>query len=437
MRHSCVFQQDFDDPPEEDAKCVADKYNARANFYRESLADEALAEARLTPEEMVRIQDSLISLGFLDGESDGIFGSETRTAVRDFQRSLGHRTTNFLNADERERLLYSTDSEVAVAAAFDREGKPENLPVRPVAGGEIDAETLEGTIREFECGDNCYLKIIDGSNREQTGLCTAPECEKWNEDASMPSRYKGARVIVTVGEGIQVDGEGNFVAEMLAFSKIQFLDVEREGKGTAGFTYSGWVGLQSIPSNKGEFEGCLMTKAFRNFIEFGAISATNGNFGRLAFRKSWQLTPKAEIHGAARFDNSPSIPLFGSVMENGMVFLRSEDNVLLREAVRDSGSLSLTFETISFQLELTGSLRAVELLDQCTQLARSAKPEQDTEAAEVTAEASAAPSLVPRQNSQACGRKCSTARLVDTCWKLVGKPSTCSRELLTAHLTRR
>ncbi|SDA77560.1 hypothetical protein [Mesorhizobium qingshengii] len=83
---------------------------------------------------------------------------------------------------------------------------------------------ITGTIRGFECGDNCYLTIVDRKKAEQVGLCAAPECESWNEQTVMPSRYKGKRVTVTVGQGQQVDDSGNVMGEMMAFKKIIFLD---------------------------------------------------------------------------------------------------------------------------------------------------------------------------------------------------------------------
>lgn len=83
---------------------------------------------------------------------------------------------------------------------------------------------ITGTIRGFECGDNCYLTIVDRKKAEQVGLCSAPECESWNEQTVMPSRYKGKRVTVTVGQGQQVDDSGNVMGEMMAFKKIKFLD---------------------------------------------------------------------------------------------------------------------------------------------------------------------------------------------------------------------
>lgn len=83
---------------------------------------------------------------------------------------------------------------------------------------------ITGTIGAFECGDNCYLTIVDSRKAEQVGLCAAPECESWNERTVMPSRYKGKRVTVTVGQGQQVDDSGNVMGEMMAFKKIKFLD---------------------------------------------------------------------------------------------------------------------------------------------------------------------------------------------------------------------
>lgn len=84
--------------------------------------------------------------------------------------------------------------------------------------------TITGTIRGFECGDNCYLTILDSKKAEQVGLCAAPECKDWNEKAAMPLRFKGKRVTVIVGTGQQLDGSGIVMGEMVAFKKVRFLD---------------------------------------------------------------------------------------------------------------------------------------------------------------------------------------------------------------------
>lgn len=85
------------------------------------------------------------------------------------------------------------------------------------------AKTIEGTISEYSCGDNCYLTIIDKKGKKHEGLCTAKTCQPWNENAEMPKSYKGKRVKVTVGKGTQYDGAGNVMGKMDAFIKIQSL----------------------------------------------------------------------------------------------------------------------------------------------------------------------------------------------------------------------
>lgn len=84
--------------------------------------------------------------------------------------------------------------------------------------------TIEGTIRSYECGDNCYLTITDAAGEEQTGLCAAPECADWNEAAAMPSEFEGRQVVVTLGEGVQTDAEGNVMGGMTAFTKLDLVD---------------------------------------------------------------------------------------------------------------------------------------------------------------------------------------------------------------------
>jgi hypothetical protein len=88
--------------------------------------------------------------------------------------------------------------------------------------------TIVGTIRNHECGDNCYLTIVDAHRKEHVGLCTAPLCRAWNvqgsgQDSEMPKRFAGRKVRITVTKGIQVDGEGDPIGRFDAFSKIELL----------------------------------------------------------------------------------------------------------------------------------------------------------------------------------------------------------------------
>jgi hypothetical protein len=87
-------------------------------------------------------------------------------------------------------------------------------------------QTVKGTIKEFVCGDNCYLTIVadlDGRQKEITGLCVAKDCREWNFKTEMPASNVGRKVIVTLSIGsILTDGD-KFDEFAVAFSKINFV----------------------------------------------------------------------------------------------------------------------------------------------------------------------------------------------------------------------
>ncbi|MBK6751801.1 MAG: hypothetical protein IPG67_17880 [Acidobacteria bacterium] len=83
--------------------------------------------------------------------------------------------------------------------------------------------TIVGSISAFECGDNCYLTIMDDYGKTHVGLCSARECDSWVDEAVLPVSAKGKRVKITVGRGTQFDGSGRAVGKMDAFTKIQYL----------------------------------------------------------------------------------------------------------------------------------------------------------------------------------------------------------------------
>lgn len=83
--------------------------------------------------------------------------------------------------------------------------------------------TIEGTIKEYECGDNCYLTIVDSKGDEHTGLCAAPQCKTWNDLGKMPRDQKQRNVRVTVGRRAQLNSAGEVMGQSDAFTKIDFL----------------------------------------------------------------------------------------------------------------------------------------------------------------------------------------------------------------------
>lgn len=86
------------------------------------------------------------------------------------------------------------------------------------------ARVIEGTISNFECGDNCYLTIIDKNGKEHTGLCLASICNPWTAVQTMPPRYKGRNVRATLGKGKQYNAAGKVMGTADAFTSIQILE---------------------------------------------------------------------------------------------------------------------------------------------------------------------------------------------------------------------
>jgi hypothetical protein len=80
------------------------------------------------------------------------------------------------------------------------------------------------TIVNYECGDNCYLTVIDTKGVERAGLCAAPLCDQWNAEATMPDSFKGKKIRFVIGTGQQFDGGGNLMGTTDAFMQIEILN---------------------------------------------------------------------------------------------------------------------------------------------------------------------------------------------------------------------
>jgi hypothetical protein len=69
----------------------------------EKLPDETL----MTEADRRAVQAALTRLGYYDSQVDGLFGPETRAAIRRYQHEIGSETTGRLTADEATRLVNS------------------------------------------------------------------------------------------------------------------------------------------------------------------------------------------------------------------------------------------------------------------------------------------------------------------------------------------
>ena len=80
---------------------------------------------------------------------------------------------------------------------------------------------VDGRIKSFECGDNCYLTIVTKSGKELNALCAAKACEPWNAETEIPRDLIGRKVRVTLDTGVQLDGSGNEMGSYPAFTVVK------------------------------------------------------------------------------------------------------------------------------------------------------------------------------------------------------------------------
>jgi hypothetical protein len=91
--------------PSLSVECVRKLYAQRGDVYREKLTGLALEESNLSSILLKKLQKRLIELKLLSGDVDGVFGANTRAAIRNYQASVDHVQSNFLSAEERNMLL--------------------------------------------------------------------------------------------------------------------------------------------------------------------------------------------------------------------------------------------------------------------------------------------------------------------------------------------
>jgi peptidoglycan hydrolase-like protein with peptidoglycan-binding domain len=135
---------------EQHVRCVINAFHKRAAALRNRLTGNALAESNLSPDDHVDIQVALAGKGFLQNRvrgyganADGQFGPNTRSAIKDFQRSIGAQAAGFLSNEQRLALAESTEEREARAAQ--EKARQEALEAQKHAGerakqAEIDRE---------------------------------------------------------------------------------------------------------------------------------------------------------------------------------------------------------------------------------------------------------------------------------------------------------
>lgn len=210
------------------AQCVRQLYSQRADLYRKKLSGAALEEAGLSPALLKKLQKRLVDLKFLSGTPDGMFGADTRAAIKNYQASIGHPQDNFLSAQERTTLLETTTVASASTAV------PQQPAVSPWEATSPPAGVLQPSIQDPQNADKPQQPGPNGADRTlgQTDQPNAP-------DAASPSAQSDATGPVDAGRGLQ---QQYFIAGallavvILGFAAILvFIILRRPKKRTTGF----------------------------------------------------------------------------------------------------------------------------------------------------------------------------------------------------------
>jgi hypothetical protein len=143
-------------------ECVRRLYTQRGDVYRETLTGVALEESNLSSALLKKIQNRLIELNLLSGEADGAFGANTRTAIRNYQASIGHVQSNFLSAEERNMLLEPP------RAQGSQEARAQESVSAAEATNEKDVQSLLQSLDNRPLQPDTTDRAIEQTPKEQT-----------------------------------------------------------------------------------------------------------------------------------------------------------------------------------------------------------------------------------------------------------------------------
>lgn len=180
--------------------CVANAYHARAARLRSQLTGDALAESQLSPEQHVELQASLAEKGFLRsdqiglGSHDGEFGPITRSAIKQFQQSLGASPSGFLSNEQRTALLERPGEREARAARLAAEAKERAEALAAQAAAEAKAKQdaqVAAQKREAQAAAEAKAKQ-DAENARLEAEAEAEAAKLWRQKVE-EARVKGGQ----------------------------------------------------------------------------------------------------------------------------------------------------------------------------------------------------------------------------------------------------
>jgi peptidoglycan hydrolase-like protein with peptidoglycan-binding domain len=226
--------------PAVSVECVRRLFAQRNELYRKKLNGAALEEANLTGVTLKKLQKRLVELKFLSGTADGMFGADTRTAIKNYQTSIGHAPSNFLTAQERNMLLGPNPLPVQASASRQPSLTGSESPPLPDA-----APPSRSILQNAPSADNRQAEA-EATDRSPEQVAQQPTPEASNPPAEAaapavtPTQADAANELQT-----QYFIEGTLLAgAILVFAAaFVFIRLRRGGKQAAQV-----VGAESAPS---------------------------------------------------------------------------------------------------------------------------------------------------------------------------------------------
>jgi peptidoglycan hydrolase-like protein with peptidoglycan-binding domain len=199
------------DQPALSVDCVRRSYTQRGDLYHKRLSGTALEESNLSPTLLKKIQKRLAELKFLSGNVDGVFGADTRAAIRSYQASVGHPQGNFLTAQDRNMLLASNGPSAPKQTATTQQAPStaQQTPITPqqtpVAAPQTPATAPESASERAPVQQSATadLQSADSRSREaDTTKAEPPVQQNTAEAANSPANADSAAPADT-GAGLQ------------------------------------------------------------------------------------------------------------------------------------------------------------------------------------------------------------------------------------------
>jgi peptidoglycan hydrolase-like protein with peptidoglycan-binding domain len=333
------------------------------------LQGAALDEANRPIQDQVALQTRLQSLGFLSAQAqmDGVFGTGTRAAIKQWQTSVGRQPTGLLGVDDAQALsnddtpsANSVPNSAAPAASLPTDYSTVPADIQGVWSNDCDAfyggnTPTDNSVSYNVFGPNAYLTVTAQGVYENNNVTDVIETTygfAMIEDLSDPDTASPPQIAINIYQRI---GE-NQIREVADFNRdnsnsVRYFTgagyVSEKCHADAGFNNS--VTLSQLPHDQSETEGDSATTVLDNMPIIEGVQ--------------WNPNPPAAI-----IQNSPPLVSAKAVEDAWMPYMPEA------ACMAKSGS---PIQALVHAGTLPTDPTASQVLNQCTTNANSVQPDQD------------------------------------------------------------